>query len=108
MKITSKIERETCIIKVSGSVDLYTVLELEDVIKTENNQYSQFILDLSETTFIDSSGLGFLIKLSRSQNSTLKVKIAAVNDSIKHLFNIKGVDGLFQRYSTVEVALDSF
>ncbi|HEY9764703.1 MAG TPA: STAS domain-containing protein [Trichocoleus sp.] len=54
------------------------------------------LLDLKNTTFIDSSGLGGLVmvlKKVRSQNC--KMYFCSINDQIRMLFDLTGMDRVF-------------
>ena len=69
----------------------------------------KFLIDLSRTGYIDSSGLGVLVSLSkriRAQGG--EVRLGSLNDDLKALFELTKLDTLFQIADTRERALESF
>ena len=65
------------------------------------------IVDLTETTFIDSSSLGVLIgahrRLLRLQG---RLVVVCSNDAIVKTFRITGLDGVFTIVGTLDEALN--
>ena len=65
------------------------------------------IVDLTETTFIDSSSLGVLIgahrRLLRLQG---RLVVVCNNDAIVKTFRITGLDGVFTIVGTLDEALN--
>ena len=102
-----KVDEETHVIAVSGEIDLFTAPEfkarISDLIDAGR---SRLVVDLSETTFIDSSSLGVLIGAHRR----LKLRGGALlvvcdNEAITKTFKITGLDGVFALSRTVDAAL---
>jgi anti-sigma B factor antagonist len=72
---TARVEGGIFLIEVAGELDLYSSAELmravEDVVQRDA---SAVVIDLSRTTFIDSTGLGVLVagtKLMRNRGQEL-------------------------------------
>ncbi|MDJ0616423.1 MAG: STAS domain-containing protein [Calothrix sp. MO_192.B10] len=85
------------IIKPSGSLDASTSQELRSQI-TEliQNGVKIVLVDFQDVTFMDSSGLGALVlsfKALRAVDSQLF--ICSVNQQIKILFDLTGMDKVF-------------
>ena len=55
--------RDTLMARIRGEIDLATADELREIIdgRLKNKGYKAVILDLSGVSFIDSSGLGFIL-----------------------------------------------
>lgn len=67
------------------------------------------ILDLSNIRFLDSSGLGALISCLRQQNEKGgALKLAGLKPPARDLFALVRMDRIFELYSTVEEAKQSF
>jgi anti-sigma B factor antagonist len=95
------------VIEVSGEVDLFTAPELKTLI-TEGmeNGTSQIVIDLSATSFLDSSGLGVLIgAVKRLRDRDGKLTIVNVDSNIAKTFEITGLDQIFTICATREEAL---
>lgn len=74
---------EQCV-KFLGEVDMTTAPSLIEAIVDAPHKE----LDLSEVTFMDSSGLHALIRMRREQNS---LRICAVSRPVQRLFELAGV-----------------
>ena len=69
----------------------------------------QIVIDFSETGYIDSSGLGALVSLSkRLREAGGALRLAALNDDLRTLFELTRLDTLFRLYATCAEALVDF
>jgi len=69
----------------------------------------RFLIDFTRTGYIDSSGLGVLVSLSkkiRDQGGDLR--LAGLNEDLKTLFELTKLDTLFAISDTPEEALAAF
>jgi anti-sigma B factor antagonist len=71
---------------------------------------TQFVVDLSKTDFMDSSGIGVLIGgLTSTRRKGGDMRLAGMTKRIKNLFLItKLLGSVFEDYETVEKAVQSF
>lgn len=83
----------TQVIKVTGSLDISTRDELQQVInKLREGSPSHVILNLSQLDFIDSSGVGIIMEfIYLSQQLDFHLEIDGVNEQIDQWFRIMGV-----------------
>jgi len=60
-----------CIIRFSGELTLEVVDKLKQEMQDylQNPDYSALVIDLSQTVFLDSSGIGFLVHLNNRKKS---------------------------------------
>src|SRR3954466_2230374 len=99
---------ETHIVAVTGEIDLFTAPEFKQRVSAPIDAgRSHVIVDLSGTTFIDSSSLGVLIGAHRR----LKLRggslvVVCDNDAIVKTFRITGLDGVFTLVRSMDDALD--
>jgi anti-sigma B factor antagonist len=69
----------------------------------------KFVIDCSRTGYIDSSGLGALVSMSRKvRESGGELRIAGLNEDLRSLFELTKLDTLFQILETPEQALSGF
>jgi len=69
----------------------------------------KFLVDFTKTGYIDSSGLGVLVSLSkRVRESGGELRLAGLNDDLKTLFELTKLDTLFAVSETAEEALAAF
>ena len=95
------------VVAVAGEIDLFTAPELKqkltDAIESGKNR---IVVDLSDTTFLDSTALGVLIgavKRLRSREGALV--IVNVDQNIAKTFEITGLDQIFTILSTRDDAI---
>jgi anti-sigma B factor antagonist len=105
-----KVDDDTHVVSVSGEIDLFTAPEFKQRMSTPIDEgRSNLIVDLSRTTFIDSSSLGVLIGAHRRlklRGGTLVV--VCDDEAISKTFKITGLDGVFTIVPTVEAALEDY
>jgi anti-anti-sigma factor len=90
----------TTVLKLSGPLTLSTIFGFQNDFRKMKPKV--LILDLSETTYMDSAGLGLLVNYFVSaQDDGRKLLLAGVNDRIKALFEMTKVQGVLKCYPTV-------
>jgi anti-sigma B factor antagonist len=103
-----KVGKHTHVVAVQGEIDLFTAPEFKQRVSAPiDDGTSNVIVDLTGTTFIDSSSLGVLIGAHRRlklRGGTLIV--VCENDAIVKTFRITGLDGVFTLVSSLDDALD--
>jgi anti-sigma B factor antagonist len=100
------LDGDTHVVAVSGEVDLFTAPEFKQrVMAPITAGLDRVIVDLTETTFIDSSSLGVLIGAHRRLKARGgRLVVACTNDAIVKTFRITGLDGVFKLVASVEAA----
>lgn len=69
----------------------------------------RILVDFSETGYVDSSGLGALVSLNkRLREVGGELRLAALNDDMRTLFELTRLDTLFRLYVTRAEALAQF
>lgn len=103
------IDDERHVLAVRGEIDLFTAPELKQVLaEAIEGGRIRIIVDLTDTTFLDSTALGVLIgavKRLRSRDGALA--IVNVDDNIAKTFEITGLDQIFTIVPTREEAIDA-
>ena len=91
------IDGERHVLAVRGEIDLFTAPELKQVLaESIEAGRIRIIVDLTETTFLDSTALGVLIgavKRLRSRDGALA--IVNIDENIAKTFEITGLDQIF-------------
>jgi len=97
----------THVVAVTGEIDLFTAPEFKQRMSALIDAgRSRIVVDLTQTTFIDSSSLGVLIGAHRR----LKLRGGALlvvcdSEAIAKTFKITGLDGVFTLAASVDEAL---
>ena len=103
-----QVDDGTHVVTVSGEIDLFTAPEFKQRVSAPIDAgRTHVIVDLTTTTFIDSSSLGVLIgahRRLRRLNGTLVIVVAG--DPIIKTFRITGLDGVFTIVSSLDEAID--
>jgi anti-sigma B factor antagonist len=103
------IDGERHVLAVRGEIDLFTAPELKQVLaESIEAGRIRIIVDLTDTTFLDSTALGVLIgavKRLRSRDGGLA--IVNIDENIAKTFEITGLDQIFTIVPTREEAIDA-
>jgi anti-sigma B factor antagonist len=95
------------VVSVRGEADLHSAPELRDALATLIEDGSdELVLDLSETTFVDSMTLGVLLgamKRVRSRGGHLRLVVAGAD--VRRIFEITLLDRVFPLHDTREEAV---
>lgn len=98
---------QTIIISISGRLNAVSAPELKTNFKKQVELgKKEFIVDLKETSFIDTSGLSTLVsglKMIREVGGTLR--LAGLNDQTMTVFKITMLDRVFEIFATKDEAL---
>ena len=69
----------------------------------------RILIDFSETGYVDSSGLGALVSLNkRLREAGGELRLAALNEDMRTLFELTRLDTLFRLYGSRAEALAQF
>jgi anti-sigma B factor antagonist len=102
---TRACDAETFGVSVRGDVDLVTAADVElELLASAQLGARRVLVDLTETTFIDSSGIHVLVTGGeRLVASGLQFGLVC-GPNVKKVLEIVGVDRMFQIHSTIEQA----
>jgi anti-anti-sigma factor len=95
----------TPIVTIRGELDLYTAPEFERALCLNGAADGRVVVDLSECTFIDSTGLGILIAADRRTGGNGLVLVARDLEALR-AFGVSGLDRQLRLHPTVESALE--
>lgn len=101
---------DVTVVEVDGQLIVGNRQELKQKVLDELDRGDRhFLVDFARTGYIDSSGLGVLVSLSKKiREHGGELRLANLNDDLKTLFELTKLDTLFQIAETRERALESF
>ncbi|MCQ2610166.1 MAG: anti-sigma factor antagonist [Treponema sp.] len=107
MELKIRKNGEVYIIDVNGEMDLYNSYKLKElVMKMLEKNVKNFIINLEQVDYIDSSGIGALIYIcSTMKKMNLKFAISNVHGSVKKVIELTKLMGYFPIANSVEEAL---
>lgn len=97
------------VIAVTGEIDLFTAPEFKQSLSRPIDEgVERVIVDLTATTFIDSSSLSVLIGTHRRLKlQGGQMAVVCDNDAIVKTFKITGLDGVFTLVPSLDDARDA-
>lgn len=96
------------VVTVKGPADLYTAQELRETLcDAAQASRGALVADLTEVTFLDSSGLGALLA-AHQRASRLGGGITVVHDDtqIAQTLRVTGLDAIFDTAETLDEAIE--
>lgn len=98
------------VVRVDGQLIVGNRQELKDLVQQAlDGGGRKFLLDFGGTGYIDSSGLGALVSMSkRIREVGGDLRLAGLNDDLRSLFELTKLDTLFAIADTPERALAGF
>ncbi len=98
------------VVDVEGQLIVGNRQELKQKVLDELEKGERkFLVDFARTGYIDSSGLGVLVSLSKKiREQGGELRLANLNDDLKTLFELTKLDTLFQIADSRERGLESF
>jgi anti-sigma B factor antagonist/stage II sporulation protein AA (anti-sigma F factor antagonist) len=99
------------VVQLAGEFDLDAVAEIDRFLRRALGPlYHQehLVMDLSRTTFIDSSFVAFLVRLSAAQRAKQReLLLVRPAGQVRRVFGIVGLANVVPVFETIEAAIDS-
>jgi anti-sigma B factor antagonist len=98
------------IVRVEGQLVVGNRTELKEHLQRLLEQGERrFLIDFSQTGYIDSSGLGALVALARKvREEGGDLRLSGLNEDLRSLFELTKLDTLFTISDTPDQALATF
>ncbi|NLW52315.1 MAG: STAS domain-containing protein [Tissierellia bacterium] len=91
-------ENGELVVSLSGDLDINTVKQFQDeVLKNYSQVDKDFVFDLKDLDYIDSTGLGAIITVYKEVNDKgYKLRVINAKKNVRKLFFITELDSLFE------------
>lgn len=101
---------DVTVIGVNGELIVGNRQELKSrVLERLEEGDRKFLIDFAESSYIDSSGLGVLVSLSKKiREAGGALRLAGLNEDLRTLFELTKLDTLFQISDSRAAALEEF
>jgi len=101
---------DVSLIEVEGQLIVGNRQELkQQVLDQLESGDRKFVIDFANTGYIDSSGLGVLVSLSKKiREQGGELRLSSLNEDLRTLFELTKLDTLFRITDDKEQALDGF
>ena len=92
------------LITVTGEVDLATSPELDTaIIAAIDAAAASVVIDLSDVSFMDSSGLGVIVRaLKRCREAENDLDLVITNERVLKVFGITGLDQVIPIHASIQ------
>ena len=109
MSFSMQQQNGVLVVDVDGQLVVSNRQELKQKVLDElEGGERKFLIDFEKTGYIDSSGLGVLVSLSKKiREQGGELRLANLNDDLKTLFELTKLDTLFQISDSRARALES-
>lgn len=101
---------DVTVVDVTGQLIVGNRQELKDAVLEElEGGARKFLVNFEDTAYIDSSGLGVLVSLSKKiREKGGELRLSSLNEDLRTLFELTRLDTLFRIADTREQALGDF
>ncbi len=105
LRLVTERHGAAAVVRVSGELDAYRAPELEDLgAALLNEGVSKLVLNMSGTTFLDSSGLRAMVTLrDRMLHAEGELALVDPTEAVRRLLSITGLDEQFVVESSDDV-----
>lgn len=109
MTISFDIKEKVGIIELKGRLDAYSSPELRNLFDQVADKAVNFVFDLKECDFIDSTGLGTIVAcLKSASQGGGDIHIANLQEKPRMVFDITRAHRIFHIFDDLETAILSF
>jgi stage II sporulation protein AA (anti-sigma F factor antagonist) len=107
VNMKTQIDKAVLTVSLQGELDHHNALmwreKLDGVFDRSGCRH--LIFDLANVSFMDSSGIGMIIgRYKSAQEKGGKVALAGLNDQLKRLYDISGLQKIVAHYATAKEA----
>ena len=102
------ITKNSLVVKFIGDVDNLVFEPYKNKLETviNENKYKKVIMDFSNVTFIDSSGLGLILgRYNQLKKHNGNLYMTGVSKQTEKIFNIAGIWTIMNKYDSLDDAL---
>jgi anti-sigma B factor antagonist len=110
LRMRVRTQGEVTIVEVGGEIDLHSAPQLRaELLKAAETVKPRVVIDLSEVTFIDSTGIGVLVgALKRAREKGGALNFCGIQSRVKRVFEITGLMRALPLFDSRELALKDF
>ncbi len=107
---TTKAANDVTVVAVEGQLIVANRHELKQIVQDAMDQGARrFVIDFTRTAYIDSSGLGALVSMSkRVRQGGGDLRLSGLNEDLRSLFDLTKLDTLFAISDTPAEAVKGF
>ena len=101
-----ELDERTSLVSVEGELDLSTAPQLKwTLIDALEDGHDRLVVDLSLSSFMDSTALGVLVGVNRNLALGARMAIACKEGNVLNIFELSGMDAAFAIFPTAVEAI---
>lgn len=93
------------VVSIAGEIDVVSAADFERVLVEHVDSPMRLTLDMSETTFMDSSGLKVVAATALARSSAGRLQVRGAPPQVRRLFDLTGVDRLVELVPTIDTPI---
>jgi anti-sigma B factor antagonist len=102
------VDEHICVVSVQGDLDLASAAQLKwTLVELLDKSYAQYVIDLSQLTYMDSMGLGVLVGFRKRVEGSAQLSLACLPDTQRKLLELTGLDACFDSFDSLDEALST-
>lgn len=107
MQVHTSTVEDTTVLRCDGRLTMVAAPTLRSAIdEAVESGHVRVVVDLGDTSFVDSSGLGALVAgLKRTRQAGGDLRIAAPQEQVKMVLGLTNLDRILQPFASVEEAV---
>ncbi len=107
LQLATRSQGTASVVSVTGEVDVFSAPDLDSELSGLVEAGSpRLVVDLTEVSFLDSTGLGVLVKaLKHAREAGGWLHLVITSDRIRKIFEITGLDASIPIFDTAQDAL---
>lgn len=108
MEMVARTEGDKCIVSVAEPrIDAPAAVAFKEKLRNLTEEApATVVLDLTEVTFIDSSGLGAIVAAMKHLSPERQLVLAGLTPAVDRVFKLTRMDSVFRICPTLKDALD--
>lgn len=96
LEVTTEVRDGVILVTLGGELDIYTVAGFRQDLEDVDPAAQPLVIDLSEVTLLDSSGLGALVSLlNRARSGAGRLGLICPHRRLRRVFEITGLRRAF-------------
>jgi anti-sigma B factor antagonist len=100
------VDERICVVSVEGDLDLASAPQLKwTLVELLDKGYAQYVIDLSQLTYMDSMGLGVLVGFRKRVEGSAQLALACLPEMQRKLLEMTGLDACFDSFASLDEAL---
>ena len=109
LEVTTEVRDGVTLVVLGGELDIYTVASFRADLERVDPAAAPLVIDLTEVTLLDSSGLGALVSLlNRARAGAGQLGLICPHRRLRRVFEITGLRRAFVFGDDLEAVLNAF